>query len=115
MALIKEVNTEYGVKANYWRVDNIAIDKAKKEANFVLCLYLNKEAKNFFEYKVIITFDRDNKEEIFNKYFGEESGYRDIYHACYECSKEIEPFFADAEDDEEEKLYKESLKKKLKR
>lgn len=107
MALIKEINTNYGVKADYWRIESITIDKRMKEANFIMHLYLNKEATQSFDYRAVVIADKENKDELFDKYFSENITYTDIYNSCYECAKEIDEFFADAKDDEEE------IKKKL--
>ena len=104
MALIKEVDTNYGVKAGYWRIETITIDKRMKEANFIICLYLNKEATESFDYRAVILADKENKEELFEKYFSDKIIFTDIYNSCYECAKEIDEFFADAKPDSEEIL-----------
>lgn len=100
MALIKEVNTNYGIKANYWRIETITIDKRMKEANFIIHLYLNKEATESFDYRAIVITDKENKDELFEKYFSENIIYDNIYKSCYECAKELDEFFFDAISDE---------------
>ena len=64
MALIKEINTNYGVKADYWRIESITIDKRMKEANFIMHLYLNKEATQSFDYRAVVIADKENKDEL---------------------------------------------------
>ena len=112
MALIKSKKTGYGVVADYWRIETITIDKRMKEANFIIYLYLNKEATQSFDYRVVTIADKNNKEELFAKYFDANIDYNNIYNSCYNCARELDEYFKDAEDDEEEKLYKESLKRK---
>ena len=102
MALIKEVKTNYGINADYWRIETITIDKKRKEANFIIFLYLNKEATESFDYRAVVITDKENREELFEKYFSDNTEFHDIYNSCYECAREIDDFFADAKDDEEE-------------
>lgn len=102
MALIKPTTTGYGIVADYWRIETITIDKKMREASFILFLYLNKEATNNFDYRVITITDKANKDELFKKYFSERVEFTDIYNSCYTCAKELDDFFADAKDDEEE-------------
>lgn len=104
MALIKSVDTLYGITADYWRVDTITIDKRNMEANFVLGLYMNKQAVNSLDYKVYTIADKENRDELFDKYFSDSREYTDIYNACYQCAKEQDEFFSDAVDDAEELL-----------
>ncbi len=115
MALTKEFETEQGFTASYWKVEYISVDRNRREASFTLNLYLNKEKGNvvdsFIKSETITLFENimedsgevkldynDDVKARFNKYFGEHTKYIDIYEACYECAKEISPFFADAED-----------------
>ena len=105
MALNKEKMTDYGIKASYWRLDNLSIDKANKEGGFTLKLYTSKEATAPLDYYVVaLTADKYGEDgagstERFDKYFGTEvSSYENIYAACYACAKETEEFFKDAVD-----------------
>ena len=111
MALIKTKETTLGIEANYWKITMISIDRASKNGSFSLSLYTKKGAKDFIESTATIIFE---DEEKFKECF-ENSSYKDIYTSIYEYTKKNVEYFTDAEDDEEEKLYKESLKKKLKR
>lgn len=99
MALIKEVNTNYGISADYWRIETITIDKRMKEASFIIHLYVNENAKSSLDYRVITIADKENKDELFNKYFSENIKFSNIYESCYECTKELDQFFFDAIDD----------------
>ena len=124
MALIKE-NNDYGFTVNYWRIDNIAIDRINKQCFVVIDLYANKEAKKNIDTqqyiisnheKVATTYDRETGEEIVSRemindfdeyieYFLQgENEYKDIYNSCYEYLKNKIDFFSDAEDDEEEMI-----------
>lgn len=102
MALIKEVDTNYGIKAEYWRIETITIDKRMKEASFIIHLYANRDAKNSLDYRVTTIVDKDNKEELFEKYFSDKADFNNIYEACYECAKFLDKFFLDALDDKSE-------------
>lgn len=102
MALIKKVNTDYGIEAGYWKIGMLSIDRSRKEANFTLFLYIKSgDLKPLSEY-VVTLFEMENKEDIFNKYFEykENSKYTDIYEACYRLTMEQIPFFSDAVSDE---------------
>ena len=98
MSLIKSVDTNYGISADYWRIESITIDKKRKEASFITYLYANQKATNSLEYRVIAIADKPNKEEPFDKYFFDGNDYTDIYNACYLCAKEVDEFFSDATD-----------------
>ena len=122
MALIKE-NNDYGVKASYWRIDNVAIDRNNKQCFVVINLYANKEAKKNIDTrqyiisnheKVTTTYNEETGEEIISKelindfdeyveyFLQDDVEYRDVYNSCYEYLKNKIDFFSDAEDDEEE-------------
>lgn len=98
MALQKEFKTRYGLVANYWRVEMITIDKRRKEGSISLNLYLDGQTTDveFLESKAVSLNELEDK-AIFDTYFisGE---YEDIYNACYECVKFLDPFFKDATD-----------------
>ena len=98
MALIKSIDTNYGISANYWRIESITIDKKRREASFITYLYAKQEAKNSLEYRIVSIADKPNKEELFNKYFFDGKQSTDIYNACYLCAKEVDEFFSDATD-----------------
>ncbi len=114
MALKKEFTTKQGFTADYWKVDMITIDKNRYEASFSLNLYASKEKAQeldtFIESRCITLYQNiDNellddlsstdtiRKERFNKYFDSESEYQNTYNACYECAKELDEYFTDAE------------------
>ena len=108
MALIKEKETKFKVKASYWKVGMLTIDTNMQEVNFSINLYLNKESAKekdtFLEtYSVTELMGIEDK-TMYNKYFGEDKGktYKDWQTACYMYVKENVEFFKDAVDDEEE-------------
>lgn len=104
MALKKIKETNLGVSISYWRVEIITIDKHRQEGSIVLNGYLDENAKEFIESKVVslnglMNKDGTQNKEQFEKYFKDETQeYSNIYQACYECAKEADEFFADAED-----------------
>ena len=115
MALIKEKETKFKVKADYWKVGMMTIDTNMKEVNFSLNLYFDKESANtkdaFLEtYSVTELMGIEDK-TMYNKYFGEDKGktYKDWQTACYMYVKENVEFFKDAVDDEEEIALKNNI------
>lgn len=106
MALIKKVETDYGIIADYWKVSRISLDIIKNEISFTLNLYLNKKSKQELgDYTFVSSIlNKEEFEPLYEKYFKQdrEENYKDIYTACYKFSKENIDFFKDALDDEEE-------------
>jgi len=106
MALIKNKMTDLGVEANYWKVTMISIDRFMKTGSFSLSLFMTRGAKQFIETYTVPMLE---SEEAYIECF--ESGeYKDVFTGCYEYAKKYIEFFKDAVDDEEELLYKESLR-----
>lgn len=101
MALIKNKMTDFGVEANYWKVNMIAIDRSRYEVSVTLNLYIVKDATQFLE-TISITLaeieDREERATRFNQYFNG-SNYPNIYTACYEYAKEYIEYFSDAVSD----------------
>lgn len=105
MALNKPKETKYGVKVSYWRVDMLTINKQRKEGSIILNGYVDSQAQEFIESKIVSLnglVDRETNERdtaLFDKYFKDDSqAYDNIYQACYMCAKEADEFFKDAED-----------------
>lgn len=103
MALIKEIDTEYGIPASYWKIGMLSVDRNRKEANFTLYLYVKKgESKPISEF-VVTLFGMENGEEVFDKYFeNTQPEFFNIYKSCYLLAKNEVEFFADALDDPDE-------------
>ena len=103
MALIKEKNTVYGIKASYWKLGSFCIDTVRKEASFIFHLYAEKGAKQYLESICIDDLVINEDKTLYNKYF-EDRGqtYKDLQTACYMYVKEHIEFFKDAVDDPEE-------------
>ena len=107
MALGKNTITKQGFEASYWKLATVTIDIIRKEASCILNLYASKDiASNvdtFIESKVVTTNGEmledgtsvDNG--LFDKYFGINNQYTDIYNACYELAKEVDSYFEAAE------------------
>ena len=95
MALQKNKITEFGIKAGYWKIGMLTIDRIRKEATFILYLYLNKDDLKELEREIVSCIEESK--EIYNKYF---SGieYTDIYNAAYCYVKDNVEFFTDALD-----------------
>lgn len=98
MALLKEKQTEYGVTANYWKVEMVSIDRHMKEANFSLNLYVNKDAKQFIETYTVSDLMGQQDKSKYESYF-ESDTYKDIYAACYAYAKDNIDYFKDAVSD----------------
>ena len=109
MALIKNIQTEYGIEAGYWKISRISIDTIKKEISFTLNLYIDKEHQQKELGEMVFASAILTQEEFkpqYDKYFRKDEGenYKDIYTACYMYAKDNMEFFKDAEDDKEEML-----------
>ena len=104
MALIKEVNTPFGVPASYWKVGYVSIDRFSKYGSISFNLFITKEAENYIDSHTICLDDP----EQFEIFFGKSSigQFRDVYHASYEYTKINSEFFADAVDDPQEMIYR---------
>lgn len=90
MALKKDIQTQYGITAGYWRLDNLHYSKAENQVSFSLLLYPCK--------------DTAKKEKVFpleNLGFSfistEQAWADDIRIACYAYAK-THPIFEGAED-----------------
>lgn len=94
MALKKEITTETGVVASYWRLEIINLTKHGDRATLGIGLYYEPNAAEPI-------FDRNIEVEsdIFDKYFRKDiENYPNIYAVGYAVIKEADEFFADAED-----------------
>ncbi len=113
MALKKDITTKHGFIANYWRINSVITDKNDKEGSCIISVYKDRDtamiASESIESKYVNLFigvptdvsDFERKmivEDRYEKYFGKQTEYKDIYEACYEMCKDVEPFFKDAED-----------------
>ncbi len=113
MAFRKEKVTEYGITAEYWKVTAITTDKESKRGSFIVSLYKDEESSHnsakSFEGRYVNAFmdlpfditeeERSNiADERYEKYFALGNEYTDQYEACYHMAKELDPYFADAED-----------------
>lgn len=102
MALKKAKETSIGVTADYWRIDNIVVDKKNKEGGITVHLYINSTVKDPIDtYIISLTADKieKNSTERFDTYFGSkmQEDYN-VYKAGYECIKNTEEYFKDAVD-----------------
>ncbi len=113
MALRKEITTKHGFTADYWRVNSIVTDKETKTGSFVICVYKDEETaqkatqsieSRYVNFFMDLPFDISDEErmqtasERYDKYFALGNEFTDQYEACYNMAKELDTFFADAED-----------------
>lgn len=101
MALIKATLTDFGITADYWKVDSFCVDATRKEASFILNLYINSTSTKYLDSKCIDDFMIMEDKTLFDKYFNDKGkNYRDWQTACYEYVKNHVEFFKDAVSDE---------------
>ena len=101
MALIKKLMTPIGVEADYWRITRIDVDKIAFSCYIEIRLYYTKHADQSIDSKVEMITEKEKFVEFFSSIALKES-FTDIYNAAYEFVKRYDPFFADAETDEED-------------
>lgn len=82
----KEYMTDYGVKADIWKLGYVSLDRFNKYGSVTMCLYLNKEATKYIHSIV----EPITEPEVFDKYFESE---KDIYQACEEFMIDNSEFF----------------------
>ena len=106
MALQKNVVTNTGITADYWKLGMITIDRNLKEFNFSLNLYISKELaskeNSFIDTKTFTSVKYDGHEKTndtttYDKYIGNNEDVN-IIKQCYECAKDMDDFFQDAVD-----------------
>jgi hypothetical protein len=90
MALKKDIQTQYGITAGYWRLDNLHYSKAENQINFSLLLYPSKEIA-----QIENVFPLENRGYSFSPSNSDWTG--DIRVACYNLAKQC-PSFEGAED-----------------
>ena len=100
MALIKKIMTPIGVEGDYWRITRIDVDKIAFSCYIEIRLYYTKYADQSIDSKVEMITEKERFVEFFSSIALKES-FTDIYNAAYEFVKKYDPFFADAETDEE--------------
>ena len=104
MALIKEKDTTFGVKASYWKIGLMVVNTMEKEVSFTLKLLVNKAATSPIDEYVVADLMGLEDKTLYNKYFAEDKGktYKDWQTACYMYAKAHVKFFKDAVDDPDE-------------
>jgi hypothetical protein len=85
MALKKEIQTQYGLKASYWRLDNLHYSKQENILNFSLLLYPCSETA-----KIENVFPLENRGFSFNP--TNENWTGDIRVVCYNLAKQDAEF-----------------------
>lgn len=90
MALKKEIKTQYGINASYWRLQNISYNKGDNVLNFILSLF---PCKDTAKTEGVVSL------EYRSFYFlpENEDFQADIRKACYAHAKS-NPEFVDSED-----------------
>lgn len=81
MALLKNIE-DFGIPLEYWRIEEVTLNKIHKTGSIILTLFANKEAKYGIT-KMIFPIET----ELFEEYFGLENRFRDIYNSAYEYIK----------------------------
>ena len=95
MALIKN-NEDFGIPLDYWRIEEVSINRAHSFGRIVIGLYASKTA----EYSVTtMTFTVD--QELYEEFFGINNTYENIFNSAYECIKRVN-MEKDLLDDEDE-------------
>lgn len=78
MALKKEVDTNFGIKADYWRLDMFSYNKKDSSVTATFCLY--KDSESAKEAKASL--------DTVSFQFTIEDLNKDVRIACYEKAKE---------------------------
>ena len=85
MALIKS-KEEYGVPVNYWRIEEVSLNRKNKSGYIGVRLFANKEAERFID-----AYTFPIKPENFDEFFEVEGEFSDLYNCCYEYIKATYP------------------------
>ena len=79
MAIIKSIDTQYGVVASYWKVSTLNVDWHNKRCELVMAGYADEQARedgknpiefrwfNFFDTDFYLTFDGNNVQESYDR------------------------------------------------
>ena len=93
MAIIKELESSYGISPNYHRVVCVSINALIKEVTICVSSYINKETREK-GYDAIDTIDIKVPEEDYDKFLE-----GNIYECSYNWLKENVEGFEEATDD----------------
>lgn len=100
MALIKAKATRFGAEAKYWKIESYQNNQSSKVARIVLCGYVDKKSRDEgFEPLEKLFFNVGVKD--YDKVFGVASLDKEDMNplkAAYQFIKELDEFFAEAED-----------------